>query len=54
MNNQNKIEPVIAGSGYAYCPICGHYDLLPSQHSRCPKCGQELDWDWYDAMKIKK
>ena len=54
MNNQNKVEPVISGSGYAYCPICGYYDLLPSQHEHCPKCKVEIDWDWLETMKIKK
>ena len=54
MNNQIKVEPVISGGGYAYCPICGYYDLLPTQHNYCPKCKVEIDWDWYEKMKIKK
>ena len=54
MNNQNKVEPVISGSGCAYCPICGYYDLLPTKHAHCPKCNVEIDWDWIEKMKIKK
>ena len=45
--NKNKpIEPQISCDGwYAYCPICGHYDLLP-EHEKCPRCEQSLDWSW--------
>ena len=52
MNNQNKVKPIISGSGYAYCLICGYYDLLPSQHEHCPKCKVEIDCDWRETMKI--
>ena len=55
MNNQNKIEPQVSEDGYyAYCPICGYYDLKPIQHIKCPKCGQLLNWGWYEKLKIKK
>lgn len=48
-------EPEVSEDGYyAYCPVCGYYDLMPIQHDRCPKCKQLLDWDWFEKLKIKK
>lgn len=42
------IEPQISCDGwYAYCPICGHYDLEPDDiTTRCPRCEQLIDWSW--------
>lgn len=55
MNNQNKIEPEVESDGaYCYCPRCGYHRLMPVQQTHCPKCKIELDWDWFEAMKIKK
>ena len=49
MNELNKdipIEPQISCDGwYAYCPVCGYYDLEP-KHKNCPRCEQALDWSW--------
>lgn len=45
-NKHVAIEPKISCDGwYAYCPICGYYDLLP-EHDKCPRCEQTLDWTW--------
>lgn len=55
MDNQNKIQPEVESDGsYCYCSRCGYYRLVPVQHANCPKCKIELDWDWFEAMKIKK
>lgn len=55
MNNQNKIEPEVESDGaYCYCPRCGYHRLMPVQQTHCPKCKIELDWDWFETMKIKK
>lgn len=55
MNTNDKKEniiPIIHPEGYAYCPICEYFDLLP-EHKYCPKCNQKLNWDWYERLKIR-
>lgn len=55
MRENIAIKPEVCEDGwYCYCSVCGHYDLIPIQHGRCPKCGQHLDWNWYKQMKITK
>lgn len=56
VNDENKkIEPDVEVDGqYCFCTQCGYYKLLPVQHTHCPKCKIELDWDWLETMKISK
>ena len=57
MNDVNKdtpVKPEISCDGwYAYCPLCGYYDLIPEKHERCPRCEQTIDWDWFYDIGIK-
>lgn len=53
VNKETPIKPEISCDGwYAYCPRCGHFDLLP-EHKKCPRCEQTLDWDWFYSTKGK-
>lgn len=53
MEKKDKVEPIIEPEGYASCPNCGYFDLIP-EHLICPKCSIKLNWDWFERMKIRK
>lgn len=52
-DKKEKIEPIIEPEGYAKCPKCEYFDLIPT-NLICPKCGIKLNWDWFERMKIRK
>lgn len=59
MKNLNKdipIQPEIeVDGGYAYCPVCKHSDLEPTDIiTKCPECQQVIDWSWMRKFKDKE
>lgn len=53
MNIEIPVEPIICEDGwYPKCPNCGYYDLEETDiTTRCPKCGQAIDWSWTKEFK---
>lgn len=52
-DEQENLDPILDDSGqYCLCPACGYYELIPM--SNCPRCHQNINWDWYERLKIRK
>lgn len=41
------------GDGFSICPKC-RYTLEREYQSFCDRCGQKLDWDYFEKAKVIK